>query len=415
MDPVALAWDRAADVTSEATSLFNSMDGAGSAPSLFISNNPDCTSMMTPLRQNVLPLPVLAVALAVAMPFAWPAQAGDKLISLAPAQRAALRVSTAPLVAHAGAVTVGLPARVTIPPTQERLVAAPMAGIVSEVQVATGDTVKAGQTLAVLRGESLIGAQRDIVQAAVQARLAQESVHRDEALFKEGIIPESRLQNSRANQAHAAAVLSERRAWLRLMGLGQGAIKAAERGERLSDSIALASPISGVVLEQGAVIGARMDTAGVLFKVGRLDPLWLEIQAPAEMAARVKTGQQVSVLGTDATGQVISVGRSVSEAQTVPIRARVSNRGNLLRLNQSVSARIEGVAGEKQWRVPVKAIVRQAGQNWVFVERLGGFEPEQVKVLSQSAQSAAIDGDFSGEEQIAIEGVAALKAAWQGE
>lgn len=375
--------------------------------------------MKTAFRQDIPALPILAMALAMSMALARPALAGDKLIPLTPAQRAALRVSTLPLVAHAGAVSVGLPARVTIPPAQERLVAAPMAGIVSEVRVAAGDSVKAGQTLAVLRGESLIGAQRDIAQAAVQARLAQESLLRDEALFKEGIIPESRLRNARANLAQAAAVLDERRAWLRLMGLGQGAIKAAEKGERLTDSIALASPISGVVLEQAAVIGARMDTAGMLFKVARLDPLWLEIQAPAEMAARVKNGQKVSVPGTTSTGEVISVGKGVSEAQTVTIRARVNNRDNMLRLNQSVSARIEGVAGDKQWRVPVKAIVRQAGQNWVFVERPGGFEPEQVKVLSQSAQSAAIDGaagyTFSGDEKIAIEGVAALKAAWLGE
>jgi hypothetical protein len=109
------------------------------------------------------------------------------------------------------------------------------------------------------------------------------------------------------------------------------------------------------------------------------------------------------------------VGRGVSEAQTVPIRARVSNKEGLLRLNQNISVRIEGVAGARQWRVPVKAIVRQAGQSWVFVERPGGFEPEQIKVLSQTAQSAAIDGPFSGEEKIAVEGVAALKSAWQGE
>lgn len=348
-----------------------------------------------------------------------PAWAADQAIALSPAQRAALRISTTPLAAHAGAVGVGLPARVTVPPSQERVVAAPLAGIVSEVRVAAGDSVKAGQTLAVLRGESLIGAQRDIAQAAVQARLAEESARRDEALFKEGIIPESRLQGARANQAQAAAVLNERRAWLRLMGLGQAAIKAAERGERLTDSVALASPIAGVVIEQMAVAGARVDTAGLLFKVARLDPLWLEIQAPAETAARVRAGQKVGVPGTTAAGVVVSVGRGVSEAQTVPIRARVSNPDGLLRLNQSVSARIEGVAGDKQWRVPVKAIVRQAGRNWLFVERAGGFRPEPVKVLSQSAEWAAVDGAiagrFNGNERVAVNGVAALKSAWQGE
>lgn len=344
-----------------------------------------------------------------------PAGAGDKLIALSPAQRAALKITVAPLSAHAGAVTVGLPARVSIPPAQERLVTAPVAGVITEMRVATGDTVRVGQTLAVLRGESLMGAQRELVQAAVQARLTQEAAKRDEALFQEGIIPESRLQSARANLAQASAALNERRAWLRLMGLSTAAVQAAERGERLTDSIALVAPMNGIVMEQSVVIGARVETASPLFKVARLDPLWLEIQAPTEVAAMVKTGQKVSVPGSESSGSVVLVGRGVSEAQTVPIRARVSNKEGLLRLNQNISVRIEGVAGARQWRVPVKAIARHAGQSWVFVERPGGFEPEQIKVLSQTAQSAAIDGPFAGEEKIAVEGVAALKSAWQGE
>lgn len=357
----------------------------------------------------------LTLTASLLLALSLPVAAGDKMFTLSPAQRAALKVSVAPLSAHAGAVTVGLPARVVIPPAQERLVTAPVAGMVTELRVAAGDPVRLGQTLAVLRGESLIGAQRELAQAAVQAQLARESVRRDEALFQEGIIPESRLQSARAQLAQSEAALRERRAWLRLMGLSEAAVKLAERGERLADSVSLAAPMDGVVMEVPAVVGARVETTAPLLRLARLDPLWLEIQAPAEVAALVRKGQGVSVPGTAAKGSVLSVGRGVSEAQTVPIRARIGNKDGLLRLNQSVSARLEGVAGSRQWRVPVKAIVRQAGQNWVFVERPGGFEPEQVKVLSQSAQQAAIDGPFSGEEKIAVEGVAALKAAWQGE
>ena len=357
-------------------------------------------------RSLTLPL-LLALSLS--------AQAGDKMFAVSPSQRAALKVSVAPLIAHTGAVTVGLPARVVVPPAQERLVTAPVAGVVTEVRAAAGDAVRAGQTLAVLRGESLIGAQRDLSQAAVQVQLARDTLKRDQALFQEGIIPESRLQSARAGLAQAEAAQRERRAWLRLMGLSEAAVKAAERGERLTDSIYLAAPLSGVVLELNTVVGARVESTAPLLRVARLDPLWLEIQAPAELASAVKAGQSVSVPGAGVQGKVLTVGRGVSEAQTVPIRARISNKEGKLRLNQSVSARIDDLAGTRQWRVPVKALVRQAGQNWVFVERPGGFEPEQVKVLSQSAQHAAIDGPFSGEEKIAVEGVAALKAAWQGE
>jgi RND family efflux transporter MFP subunit len=349
--------------------------------------------------------------------FAWqaPVWAGDKLIPLTPAQRQALRVVSAPLTAHAGAVSVGLPAQVVIPPAQERVVAAPVAGLVSEVRVAAGDGVRAGQVLAVLRAEELMGAQRELAQAAVQARLAEEAVRRDTALFQEGIIPEARVQAARATLAQARALLEERRAWLRLVGLSGSALQAAEAGQRFTDTLVLTAPMAGVVLEQTAVTGTRVAAAQGLFKIARLHPLWLEIQAPAELAAQVRPGQKVSIPGTEASGRVLAVGRAVSAAQTVSIRAQVDNPGGVLRLNQNVAARLEGVAGARQWRVPVKALVRQAGRQWVFVERPGGFEPEAVQVLSQTAQQAAIDGPFSGDEKIAVEGVAALKAAWQGE
>lgn len=344
---------------------------------------------------------------------ALPATAMDKLIPLTPAQRASLRIATAPLTAHPGAVSVGLPATVAVPPAQERVVAAPVAGLVTEIKVATGDTVRAGQVLAALVSEELVAGQRELMQAVVQARLAVETVQRDESLYREGIIPEARLQGSRANLAQANALLEERRAWLRLMGLGRETIQGAEAG-RLTDRLLLTAPIGGVVLEQMAVSGTRAQAATPLIRVARLDPLWLEIQAPAEVAVLVKKGQKVKVPGTRAEGQVISVGGSLDAAQTVMIRARVTNPDGGLRLNQNVSVRIEELAGAKQWRVPVRALARAQGQTWVFVERAGGFEPQPVKVLSQSAQSAAIDGAFTGEEKVAVEGVATLKAAWQG-
>ncbi|MDW8284421.1 MAG: hypothetical protein RMK29_22165, partial [Myxococcales bacterium] len=63
----------------------------------------------------------LVVLLALALPV-W---ATDKLIPVSAEQRAALRISTVAVTAHAGAMTVGLPATVAIPPAQARAVSAP--------------------------------------------------------------------------------------------------------------------------------------------------------------------------------------------------------------------------------------------------------------------------------------------------
>lgn len=358
-------------------------------------------------------LRIIAIVITV-VTFADLVMAGDKLIAISAAQRAALRIASAPLVSHAGAMTVGLPATTIIPPAQERIVAAPAPGLLTQVLVAQGDSVAAGQTLAILRSEDVVSAQRDIAQAAAQASLADEAMKRDEALHKEGIIPEARLQASRSNQLQARAALAERRARLRLMGLSSNAIAAAEKGQQLSDSVALAAPIAGVVLEQKTAAGARVDPATPLFRIARLDPLWLEIQAPADIAGLIRKGHVASITDGKVTGKVIAVGQDVSASQTVPVRAVIGNAKGSLRLNQRVSAKLEGLAGDRLWRVPVKAVVRQAGQNWVFVERASGFEPETVKVISQTASEIAIDGPFAGNEKIAVEGIAALKSAWLG-
>jgi cobalt-zinc-cadmium efflux system membrane fusion protein len=274
--------------------------------------------------------------------------------------------------------------------------------------------VRLGQTLAVLRGESLIGAQRELAQAAVQAQLARESVRRDEALFQEGIVAESRVQATRAALTQARAHLAERRASLRLMGFSAAEIAAAEQGEKLSDSVNLVAPIAGTVLEVQAATGGRIEAATPLLRIASLDTLWLEIHAPVDIAALLTPGQKVVVPGTRAEGTVLVVGSSVSAAQAVLIRAQVGNPGGELRLNQQVTVRIEGKAGGQKWRVPGRAIVRQDGKDWVFVEAAGGFVPMAVQVLSRSGQSAAVEAPFTGRERVVVEGVAAVKAAWQG-
>lgn len=354
-------------------------------------------------------------AILVPVLLALSAHAEDQPIAFSAEQRAALGISTAALSADAGAAAAGLPATVTVPPDRERVVAAPVAGMISRLMVALGDSVKAGQPVATLRSQELAAAQRDTAEAAVQARLAEESAKRDEALFQEGIVAESRVQATRAALTQARAHLAERRASLRLLGYSAAEIAAAEQGEKLSDSVNLVAPIAGTVLEVQAATGGRVEAATPLLRIASLDTLWLEIHAPVDSAVLLAPGQKVVVPGTRAEGKVLVVGSSVSAAQAVLIRAQVGNPGGELRLNQQVTVRIEGKAGgQQQWRVPGRAIVRQDGKDWVFVEAAGGFLPTAVQVLSRSGQAAAVEAPFTGRERVVVEGVAAVKAAWQG-
>lgn len=339
-------------------------------------------------------------------------------IKLTPIQVKSLGIQTASLTRHAGSLSTGMPATVVIPDGQTRVVAAPLAGLVLETRAAEGEPVRRGQVLVRLSSPELIGLQGGLAQAATSVDLARDSARRDEGLLREGIISESRARASAAALAQAKAALNAQRAALRAQGLNDTAIARAERGEGFASEIALGAPISGVVMARQVTPGSRVEAATALYTIASLNPLWIEIDAPADVAARVKVGMKVDLPGRHLRGAVLCVLPAAGAAQTVRIRARLDNVNTgpdaALRAGQSVSARIEGLGGGQEWRVPVKAVAREAGKSYVFVRRPEGFEARQVTVLSQSANTVSLEGEFKDGELVAVGGIAALKSVWLG-
>ena len=321
-------------------------------------------------------------------------------IKLTPVQIRSLGVETVALTRHAGSLSPGMPAMVVIPDAQTRVVAAPAAGLVLATLAEEGESVRRGQVLVRLSSPELIGLQGGLAQAASALALAQDSARRDEGMLREGIIAESRARASAAGLAQARAALNAQRAMLRTYGLSNAALARAERGE--------------------AVLGGRVEAATALYTLANTNPLWIEIDAPTDVAERVKPGMKVAVEiraelpGRQIRGSVLRVLPGAGAAQTVRIRAVLDGAVSGLRPGQSVAARIEGLGGGQEWRVPVSAVAREAGKSYVFVRRPDGFEAREISVLSQSASAVSVAGNFTAGEMVAAGGIAALKSAWLG-
>lgn len=358
-------------------------------------------------------------AVALLCTLAFPARAANPadFIALAPAQAKALGVETRPLAAADTGSAAGLPAKVVVPVEQMRVVAAPLAGLLTQVGAVAGQTVKKGQMLARLASPGLLQVQRDYLQAKQQADLAQRSLARDEQLFKEGIIAEARLQASRASQAQAAVAARELQAELRIAGATAG-------GGSLTPEVAVSAPLDGVVLEASAAVGSRVEAATALFTVAQLNPLWLEIQAPAALAGNLKEGAAVRIAGSEASGKLINVGRQISPgSQTVTLRARMDAGLDSLHPGQMVEATVAAApqagatAGKgATYRIPQAAVVRQAGQAWVFVQTAGarpGFQATPVSVAGNAGADVLVSGSaLAANAAVAVKGVSALKSAW---
>lgn len=330
-------------------------------------------------------------------------------LSLSTAQLRALGLEVRVAAEAGGGRAGGLPARVLVPVEQARVIAAPVAGMVESLAVAPGQAVKRGQVLARLASPQALELQRDAVQAGSQSALLQQNLKRDEQLFAEGLIAEARLQATRAAAAQAAAQAAERRQSLALAGAVGG---------RNGNALGLTAPIDGVVLEQGVQLGQRVEAAALIYRIARLSPLWLEIQAPLSLAAGLREGDTMKLAGSEVSARLIAIGRAVDAAsQTVLLRAEVSAGADSLRPGQVVEVEIQG-GSAATLAVPAAAVVRHDGQSLVFVQvsadaQGARFAARPVRVVAQGGDSVRVDG-LAASDRIVVRGASGLKAMLAG-
>jgi cobalt-zinc-cadmium efflux system membrane fusion protein len=334
---------------------------------------------------------------------------GADFIPLTPAQSAALGVVTRPLDAPGNAAAIGLPAIIGIPNAQQRVIAAPLAGVIESLETAPGLNVAKGQVLVRMTSPQALELQRDRVQADAQATLARQSLQRDEQLHREGLIAESRLQASRANATHAAAQAAERRQELALAQHSGG------------HTLSLVAPIAGNVLEQHVSVGQRVEQAAPLYRIARLDPLSVDIQAPLALASQARVGTNLRIPAAGASGELVAIGRAVDPGnQSVLLRGLITRGAQNLRPGQAAAVDLELPSSgptASSARVPAASVLRHLDRQWVFiVSRDGnttGYRAMPVLVSGRVGDAAIVTG-LPGSAVIVTGGVAALKANWLG-
>lgn len=347
----------------------------------------------------------------IALGLSWFAQAAEEaVVRMTEEQSVRMGIVLQSVGAKTLEGRLRLPARVMVPPAQIEVVAAPLPATVTKVQVAYGETVKKGQPLARLQGAAFLETQRAYQEAQAQAALVTENRRRDEALFAEGIISQARLSASRAAEREAAARLVEKRQALRLAGL-------AETGDpgAIHDAVLMRAPFDGVVLEAMVEPGQRVDGQTPLFKLGRLAPLWLEVQASAEQAANLAPGDAVLLPGCAQPARVMLVAPQMQMAsQSVLIRAEIPQPGGCVKPFQFIQAEMTKGRLNEGTMVPTAALARHQGKSWVFLAVEGGFRPLPVEVVDESPGMVRIKAEVPAGARIAVKGVAAIKAAWLG-
>lgn len=365
-----------------------------------------------PTRQIVRAL--LRCASALACLSALPALASAEF-SVSAAQMQALGVQLQRLAQPAAIAGMAYPARVVLPPRQESVVSAPLAGLVDQLYVSENDAVRPGQPLLRLVSPELGELQLKLMEAASRSRLSQRTLQRERQLASEGLIPERRVQDAVAAAAEDQARLRQAEAALRLAGLDAESIRRAADDGVLQEALVLRARSAGVVLRLGAKPGQRVQPADALVHVADTSRLWLDIELPvARQSQSWGKDVRLEVVDRAATAAPQSLGATVSENQTLTLRAQVSSGAPLLRPGEMVQVRVPFPKGEAGWAVPLTALVRQGEQAFVFVRTDKGFVAQPVIVIDSAGQSLRVKGELRAGQEIAVSSVVALKSAWLG-
>ncbi len=344
--------------------------------------------------------------------------AGD--IPMTPQQMQTLGIHVMPLAQAEAVSSNRLPGEIMVPVGQERMVSAPQGGLIDALYVAAGQQVKRGQALAHISSADLVALQRDYLQGKTQQKLAKGMLERDQELYREGIIAERRLLTTQSAHEELTVAQAQRRQALKLAGMGEGSLGQLDSKGDLSSGLTITAPMDGVVLEQLAAVGQRVDMSAPIYRIARLKPLWLEIHAPLEVLAFVREGMAVTVPKYQAEGKIITIIRSVNrDDQTVHLRAEISKGVEKLSPGQFVEAEVvaqqaaaSGSGG--QFSVPKTAVVRNAGKTWLFIQSGKGFKAVPVNVIHEQSDHVVISANLTGKEQVAVSGTVAIKAAWMG-
>ncbi len=292
---------------------------------------------------------------------------------------------------------------VTAPPNGEAVIVARAAGNVTRVHRQLGDTVRAGEALALVESPeaATMSADRGVANARVE--LARKSYARESSLFTQGVTPRQDME-----AALAALTVAESEA-RRAASVAQAAHVAAD-----GKSIAVVSPIGGKVTAQTATLGGFVQPQTELFRVAGDGPVQVEASLPAADIARVNAGDKATIVaagGATVEATVRSVTPTVSgstRAATVVLTPAAAARG--LIVGEGVQARLHLRGGAAGMVVPEDAVQNVDGHDVLFVRTRDGFRVQPVLVGARSGGVAQIVSGVSAGQQVATRNAFLVKA-----
>lgn len=322
--------------------------------------------------------------------------------------------------AQAGLLLTRLRVPGTIIPDRNRVGRVPskVVGTVAELRKRLGESVRAGEVIAILDSREVADAKSEYLAAIVNFRLQETLYQREKTLWEKRVSSEQRLLRADATSREAQVRRDVAKQKLSALGVGEESIaRLANAGEETTglERYQIKAPISGRIVEQFVDIGTPMGGEGQaheLYAIADLSTVWVELTVSPQDLPLIKEGQHLTIEGTAKSGGTIIFTSPVLNQDTRSARviASLDNRDGAWRPGSFVNADIAVSESKADLVIPKAALQTIEGQTRVFVRTAEGFVSRQITVGEDDGKAIQVLTGLKAGEPIAVANTFLLKA-----
>ncbi|PWT75590.1 MAG: hypothetical protein C5B46_02495 [Proteobacteria bacterium] len=353
-----------------------------------------------------------------------PTAATEQRLTLTPDQLRNLQleietVGEAPASAAAGQMTTGIVQANTY---KETPVISLVGGIVRTITPQLGQTVRRGQTVAMVFSNELADTQSRYLTALAVLDEHHRHHMRTERLVEIGAASRQELESAASMYKDAESNVANLRQKLILLGLTTERIDALKSTTQISSEVTIPSPATGTITSRSVNPGEVIEANKELLRVTDLSSIWVIGQVYEKDLATVRVGSGANVT-SDAypnrvfRGRVSYVDPKIDPAtRTAQVRIELANTGQMFKIGMYVNVAF-GALGAAEKTVPVvpKDAVQMIGnQQFVFVatDKPTEFIMRPVRLAAENNGSYQVLEGLSVGERVVTNGSFLLRAEW---
>ncbi|MBA34117.1 MAG: hypothetical protein CMI14_01645 [Oleispira sp.] len=316
------------------------------------------------------------------------------------------------------------PARVTAPAESIQAFSLPVDVMVEQLYVANGKAVEKGQKIARLDSRQLRLWANELLVADEKLSQCQRELDLLTQRLELGLSKQNEVVQKQSDCLILSRRLDSAVASLRHAGWEEYRIKQLREGGVLQEYLETTASVKGVVAKMNITPGQHLEAGVTLYELWPQSQLRVQANIPDSVASQISLQSKALVSPRTEGEQFFATVERISD-QVDPFNRRsvlLDITGNNVNAGAAYYVRLsqqrEQKYGRSTWAVPTKAVVREAGNDWVFVQIAGSdsaaIEVHQVSVLGMIDGKLQISADLSANARIAVTATAALKGIWLG-